>query len=199
MGPDHLRYVEPGCALVGTRRASQQPPRETHWSRHTRCSVSALWFLPLSQVGRWPRQRPAARHVFPPARAAAATRRILGWSPRSSLVFGCVSRHRIARFPQSVVVALRFRRVSRLLVFLLAFRRVTSLLVFLLGFRGFMVISQCFSAQIVCSTAICCPRRARSPRFFVGPGAQRHAQLEEETSLEWRRAQTARPLAFRTR
>ena len=30
--------------------------------------------------------------------------------------------------------------------------------------------------------------------FFVGPGAQRHARLEEDASLEWRRAQTARLL-----
>ena len=30
--------------------------------------------------------------------------------------------------------------------------------------------------------------------FVVGAGAQRHARLEEETSLEWRRAQTARLL-----
>ena len=28
-GPDHLRYVEPGCALVGTRPALQQPSRKT--------------------------------------------------------------------------------------------------------------------------------------------------------------------------
>ena len=30
--------------------------------------------------------------------------------------------------------------------------------------------------------------------LFIGPGAQRHAQLEEEAGLEWRRAQTARLL-----
>ena len=59
-GPDHLRYVEPVCAFVGTMPALQQPSRKTHWSRHTRCSVSSLWLFPPSQVGRWPRQRPAA-------------------------------------------------------------------------------------------------------------------------------------------
>ena len=30
--------------------------------------------------------------------------------------------------------------------------------------------------------------------FVVGPGAQRHARLEEDAGLEWRRAQTARLL-----
>ena len=56
----------------------------TQDTRHTAtcCSVSALWFFPSSQVGRWPRLRPAARvlmrffHGFL-ARSFAATRRIL--------------------------------------------------------------------------------------------------------------------------
>ena len=56
-----------------------------------------------------------------------------------------------------------------------------------------------FLSRIVCSSAILCPCRARSPRSSVNlvlAGAQRaeHARLEEETSLEWRRAQTARLL-----
>ena len=53
----------------------------TQDTRHTAtcCSVSALWFFPLSQVGGWPRLRPDA--FFP-----KLPRRILGWSPRSSLI-----------------------------------------------------------------------------------------------------------------
>ena len=40
-------------------------PCNSHHSRHTGqdtvvCSVSAFWFFPPSQVGRWPRLRPAA-------------------------------------------------------------------------------------------------------------------------------------------
>ena len=106
VGPDHLRHVGSRCAVVGARPALWQPSRKTHWSRHTCCSVSAFWFVPQSQVGRWPRLRPAAWCVFPLARAAAATRRILGWSPRSSLMLVCLS------FPQSTTVALCFFLVS---------------------------------------------------------------------------------------
>ena len=87
------------------RPALQQPSRKTHWSRHTCCSVSLLWFFPLSQVGRWPRLRPAACCVFPLARSASA---ILGWSPRSSVVL--VVSHAIAlcAFPQILVIACVF-------------------------------------------------------------------------------------------
>ena len=65
----------------------------TQDTRHTAtcCSVSALWFFPLSQVGRWPRLRPAARvlmRFFPrlPSPIFRGDAANLSWSQRSSLI-----------------------------------------------------------------------------------------------------------------
>ena len=56
-----------------------------------------------------------------------------------------------------------------------------------------MVILQCFSSQVFVVLQLFVMQSTLSA-FVVGPGAQRGARLAEETSLEWRRAQTARLL-----
>ena len=56
-----------------------------------------------------------------------------------------------------------------------------------------MVILQCFSSQVFVALQLFIMQSTLSA-FVVGPGAQRGARLAEETSLEWRRAQTARLL-----
>ena len=109
-GPDHLRYVEPGCALVGTRPALQQPSRKTH-------SLFRVCVVVLSSI--------TSRSV-----AAAAARSLMRFSLSSSCRgyaanpwlesafishVGCVSHHRWVCFPQSLVIALYVRRVSSLL------------------------------------------------------------------------------------
>ena len=73
-------------------------------------------------------------------------------------------------------------------VFLLGFRGVSSLLVFLLGFSRVLLLLlfpqiidnlAVFLCPIVCSSAILCPCRARSPRSSL--------VLERSVILDWRR------------
>ena len=109
-GPDHLRYVEPGCALVGTRPAfkKKQPSRKTQDTPPlvVPCLRCCSFLYHKSVDGRGCGQQPDA--FFPLARAPAATRRILGWSPRSSVML--VVSHAIALcFPKSLVIACVFR------------------------------------------------------------------------------------------
>ena len=56
-----------------------------------------------------------------------------------------------------------------------------------------MVILQCFSSQVFVALQLFVMQSTLSA-FVVGGGAKRRAELVEETSLEWRRAQTARLL-----
>ena len=118
LGPDHLRHVEPGCALVGTRRPLQQPPLKTH-------SLFRICVVVLSSI--------TSRSV-----AAAAASSLMRFSPSPSCRgdeanpwlesafithFGCVSCRLFVCFPQSIVIAcvshVGFRGVSSLLVFLM--------------------------------------------------------------------------------
>ena len=102
----------------------------TQDTRHTAtyCSVSALWLFPLSQVGRWPRLRPAARVLMRFPRLSSPICR--GDEAKSLLEtafiihFGCVSFLVCGVTP---LLVLRCCRVTPLLVFF--FRRVTPLLV----------------------------------------------------------------------
>ena len=88
----------------------------TQDTRHTAtcCSVSALWFCPSSQVGRWPRLRPAwcvfPRPPSPICRGDAAN---LCWSQRSSLILD-VSSFFVCRVTPLLV--LFFNTVTPLLV-----------------------------------------------------------------------------------
>ena len=56
------------------------------------------------------------------------------------------------------------------------------------------MIPQCFSAQLFVAVQNSLSMQSTPTAFFVGPGAQRHARMTEDASLEWRRAQTARLL-----
>ena len=177
-------------------------PCNSHHARHTGqdtlvvpCLRCGSFLYHKSVGGRGCGQQPDAFFHGFLARSAAATRRILGWSQRSSLVL--VVSHAIALcvFRRVSPLLVYFRRVSPLLVFLFGFRRVSPLLLYfrrvppLLVFfffvstvSRFMMILQCFSSQVFVGQnflAMQCTLAA----FVVGAGAQRCARLEEDASL----------------
>ena len=143
-GPDHLRYVGPGCALVG----AQQPSRKTHSlvKTHLLFRVFVVFFLDHKSVGGrgCGQQSDSFFHGFV-ARTSAATWRILGWSPRSSLIL-VVSRHLLC-FSQSLAFACVFlQSVAIACVFLLGFRRGSPLLVHFYFASGEARHCLCFSS-----------------------------------------------------
>ena len=102
-GLDHLRYVEPGCALVGTRRALQQPPHKTH-------SLFRICVVVLSSITSRSVAAAAASSLMrfslsPSSRSDAAN----PWLESAFVThFGCVTRHIFVCFPQSLVIACVF-------------------------------------------------------------------------------------------
>ena len=133
----------PGVLSRAPGPASWQPSRKTQDTPPlvVPCLRCGSFLYHKSVGGRGCGQEPDA--FFPLARAAAATWRILGWNPRSSLIL-------VVSLAISFCVS---RRVSSLLVFLaesrhclcfllVGFSRVSSLLVFLM-----LVFAVCLNSQ----------------------------------------------------
>ena len=100
-------------------------PCDSHHARHTGqdtlvvpCLRFGSFLNHKSVGGRGCGQQPDA--FFPLARAAAATRRILGWSPRSSLMLVVLSRHLFVCSQSTTIACVSFG-VPPLLEFLLLF------------------------------------------------------------------------------
>ena len=168
LGPDHLRHVEPGCALVGTRRALQQPPRKTQ--------DTPPLVVPCLRCGSFLQHKSVA---------AAAASSLMRFSPNPSCRgdaanpwlgsafithVGCLSRHLFV-CSQSIAIACVSRRVSPLLVY---FRKVSPLLVYFRRVSPLLVYFRRVSSLLCVSAEFELPADSRWTCLVSGSECLRH-------------------------